>query len=363
MEVILVRSPYFIEVNETSQVESKLELFIWDKGGAEPAFPTYTLSKKAPSPDQPKNIYNISNYVKEFINITKPTFVSTPIEEDDKNWCYVKVKRYKATTVGSFSLLDTTTYVALNGFTNYLSGYNYSYNEDFLALTSASDKVSYKYYYTTEEEKPYLNFYINYTDDTDIYEVYYESLDGVNNSTETILDGDTETQYVFKIPLTTSSANYIDGNKMNILLNDEIIFEYNYINECETKYNPILCYFINKFGGWEYITFFKARVENWEVKNKDYKLLPNDVDYNIYRGESKMFNYDARKSIKINTGWLNESYNDLIQDLMVSETILLGNVPVKLKTMSTDLKTSLQDKMINYQIEFEYNYNQINNVI
>jgi hypothetical protein len=91
--------------------------------------------------------------------------------------------------------------------------------------------------------------------------------------------------------------------------------------------------------------------------------LPDDVAYNILRGETKMFNYEAKQSIKINTGWVEESYNELIKDLMTSETILLDNKPVRLKTMSTDLKTSLQDKMINYQIDFEYNYNQINNVI
>jgi hypothetical protein len=77
----------------------------------------------------------------------------------------------------------------------------------------------------------------------------------------------------------------------------------------------------------------------------------------------------AKQSIKVNTGWVEEYYNELIKDLMVSETIILYDYetetqkPVKLKTMTTDLKTSLQDKMINYQIEFEYNYNQINNVI
>jgi hypothetical protein len=125
----------------------------------------------------------------------------------------------------------------------------------------------------------------------------------------------------------------------------------------------MLCSFINRFGGWDFITFFKAKIENWEVKNKEYQLLPNDVDYNISRGETKMFNYEAKQSVKINTGWVEESYNELIKDLMTSETILLDNKPVKLKTMTTDLKTSLQDKMINYQIEFEYNYNQINNVI
>jgi len=125
----------------------------------------------------------------------------------------------------------------------------------------------------------------------------------------------------------------------------------------------MLCSFINRFGGWDFITFFKARTENWEVKNKEYQLLPDDVAYNILRGETKMFNYEAKQSVKINTGWVEESYNELIKDLMTSETILLDNKPVKLKTMTTDLKTSLQDKMINYQIDFEYNYNQINNVI
>ena len=40
--------------------------------------------------------------------------------------------------------------------------------------------------------------------------------------------------------------------------------------------------------------FFKARTENWEVKNKEYQLLPNDLNYNYQRGESKFFNYEAR---------------------------------------------------------------------
>jgi hypothetical protein len=127
MEVIFVRSPYFIAVDETSQVESKIELFIWHKGESEPASATYTLSKKAASATQTKNIYNISNYVKEFIDIIKPTFVFTAIEENANNWCYVKVKRYYSTTPNNASptLLDTTTYVAANGYTNYLDGNYY----------------------------------------------------------------------------------------------------------------------------------------------------------------------------------------------------------------------------------------------
>lgn len=362
MKTIFVRSPYFIEVDEAAQVGSKVELFIWNKGTTEPTVPTYTLSKKIPSATQRKNVYNISNYAKEFIDIVNPTLVSVPTEEEDTNWCYVKVKRYKEVSAGSYTLLDTTTYLALNGFTNYIGGYNQSYDVDFLPLSVSTDKISYKYYDTSSAEKPYLNFYIDYINDTDIYEVEYDDLDG-NTSAFNIIDGSAETQYIFKVPVTEDNALFNNGNKMSIKKNDEVIFEYYVVNECEPKYTPMLCAFINRFGGWEYITFFKAKVQNWEVKNKEYQLLPSDVDYNQFKGQSKAFNFDAKQTVKINTGWVDEEYNDLIKDLMVSETILLDNIPVKLKTMATDLKTSLQDKMINYQIDFEYNYNQINNVI
>jgi hypothetical protein len=362
MEVIFVRSPYFIQVDEASQLESKVELFIWLKGESEPATATYTLSKKAASATQTKNIYNISNYVKEFINIINPVFVFSAIEENTDNWCYVKVKRYYSTTANNPSptLLDTTTYVALNGYTNYLDGYNNSDDNEFIPFTVLNQAKTHKY---SLDNPFYLNFYIDYVNDTDVYSVVYSDLNNANFITNEILNGDVETQYVFKVPITKNDIDYLEGNKVSIVKNETTLITYVFKTECENKYTPMLCSFINRFGGWDFITFFKAKIENWEVKNKEYQLLPDDVAYNILRGETKMFNYEAKQSVKINTGWVEESYNELIKDLMTSETILLDNNPVKLKTMTTDLKTSLQDKMINYQIDFEYNYNQINNVI
>jgi hypothetical protein len=369
MEVIFVRSPYFIEVDEASQLESKVELFIWHKGETEPATATYTLSKKAASTTQTKNIYNISNYVKEFINIISPSN-SILGEENNNNWCFVKIKRYYSTTANNPSptLLDTTTLVATNGYTNYLDGYNQFINDTFIPMNLLQENKVHKYY--ENGFYPYLTFFIDYTDDTDVYEVRYSSFGGmITPLYETILDGETEDKYLFVIPISSGGVFTGASNKLEILKNDTVLATYIFTPECETKYNPIRIDYINKLGAWDFITFFKARTENWEVKNKEYKLLPDDMNYNPLRGESKAFNYEAKQSIKINTGWLDESYNELIKDLMASETILLFEFetsfikPVKLKTMTTDLKTSLQDKMINYQIEFEYNYNQINNVI
>jgi hypothetical protein len=48
---------------------------------------------------------------------------------------------------------------------------------------------------------------------------------------------------------------------------------------------------------------------------------------------------------------------------MLSEVVLLDNKPVTLKTTQTDLKTTIQDKNINYTMDFEYAYNLLNNVI
>lgn len=372
MELIFVRSPYFIEVDEANQVESKVELFIWHKDETEPATATYTLSKKAASVTQTKNIYNISNYVKEFIDIINPFLVTIPAQEDNNNWCYVKVKRYYSTTPNNASptLLDTTTYVATNGYTNYLYGYNYSLNFTFIPMNLFQQNKVYKYYDSEIGIYQYLTFFIDYTNDADEYIVRYSNFDASPTvSDELILSGEPEEEYLFSIPISLGGIYYTEGNKIEILKNNTVIATYIFKTECETKYKPIRVDYINRLGAWDFITFFKARTENWEVKNKEYQLLPNDVDYNIFRGESKAFNYEARQSIKVNTGWVEEYYNELIKDLMVSETILLYDyeeetqTSVKLKTMTTDLKTSLQDKMINYQIEFEYNYNQINNVI
>lgn len=362
MKIIFVRSPYFIEVDEATQVGSKIELFIWHKGETEPAAPTYTLSKKAASVSQTKNNYNISNYAKEFINIVNPSLNFIVEEEDNNNWVYVKVKRYVETTPASYTLLDTDTYVCFNGYTDYVNGYNYYelYAEN--VLTSLKPFKKYKYS-PTAQDLQYINLFVK--PNTVHHQIRLTDLNGDNEEFIEIIDNPDE-DYLFRLPITNLGNEFFaSGNIFEILIDGGPIFTCTFIPECEPKYNPILCSFINKKGGWEFITFFKARTESWEVKNKEYQLLPNDLDYNAFRGESKAFNYEAKQTIKINTGWLDEYYNNLIKEMMTSETILLNNgfTPVKLKTMKTDLKTSLQDKMINYEIEFEYNYNQINNVI
>jgi len=55
----------------------------------------------------------------------------------------------------------------------------------------------------------------------------------------------------------------------------------------------------------------------------------------------------------------------LIEDLLLSERVVIFEdavfIPLIVKTESQQIKTRLIDKMINFEIEFMYNFDMINN--
>ena len=340
MKKIFVRSPYFIEVNEAGQIGSKVELFIWNKGTTEPTTATYTLSKKIPSEVQNNTAYNISNYAKEFIKIVNPVAVILPTQESNNAWCYIKVKRYKETTANTYTLLDTETFVALNGYTDYNGGYN---NDDTSAVLPLVN-TDITYY------KSSANNYINVFIETIANDIMW------SNGNESNFFNNTEFS-LWKLPYYGNSfldfSPYTNPRVFN--LKAEVL--------CEPKYTPLTCTFVNRFGGWQYLTFFKANTQSIETTSKDFNLLPSAINYNVLQGQKKQFNQQGKQKIKCNTGWVNENYTNLIQDLLLSEVVLLDNKSVIVKSQSADIKTHLKDKNINYEIEFEYNYGLINDVI
>ena len=131
----------------------------------------------------------------------------------------------------------------------------------------------------------------------------------------------------------------------------------------ECKYTPVECSFINRYGGWEFLTFFKAQSNSISAKGTDYKLTQSAINYNTAIGQFKTFNINGKQTIKLNTGWVDENYSELISDILLSETVLLNDIPVTVKSQSSDFKTTLKDKNINYELEFEYAFNLINDVV
>ena len=78
------------------------------------------------------------------------------------------------------------------------------------------------------------------------------------------------------------------------------------------------------------------------------------------------FNVIANESLILNTGFVDEEFNDVIEDLLMSEKVyVLHNdftVPVIPKTKSFEVKTRINNKLINHLIEFEM-ANTVQNLI
>jgi len=371
MKVVKVRSPFIIEVNEAGAIGSKVELFIYNYGGSVPATPTYTLSKSNPSATQLSTSYNVSNFVKEYIDNIKAVYPNYYGSSEVVNeWALFRVKRYKL--VGTtYTLLDTIDYVGANGFTNYSDGIQNPSDTKIGIL--ANTNINKTYY----SQSTYPNDLIQYenllidktTTNTTVVNIKYERIDGVAYNNNSNFGVGFSGIFNVKIPITLAKIdnNFINGCKVTITYtpasgSDIIQSFYTYpIEEC--KYTPVLCDFINRYGGWETITFFKAQTNAISVKGSEYNLLPSAINYNVNKGQSKVFNINGTQTVKLNTGWVDENYNELITDLLLSETVLLDNKPVKVKTQSHTFKTQLKDKMINFELDFEYSFDLINNVI
>ena len=105
---IFARSPYIVEISETGQDGSKLEVFIWNGTGIAPASPQYTLSKLIPASNNVKTYYNLSPYIREYITWnTRQEIYNTFPASNTSQHCKVQIKRYKLDS-GTYTILDTT---------------------------------------------------------------------------------------------------------------------------------------------------------------------------------------------------------------------------------------------------------------
>jgi len=364
MKKLFIRSPYFIVINETAQIGSKLELYLWNKGTTEPTTPTYTLSKRNASATQTQNIYNVSNYAKDFIKpIASQVFFTGITEEDNDNWCYLKAKQYKETAPNSYSLISTETYVCLNGYTTYEQGSNVSNSANQILLHALEKGVA-KFYYNREiaSTYPFVNLFVGADITPQTVTILYKDFLGNTISTTNITTDAND--YVYRIPITTNAVAFDDGGTMTINSTDlGVLGKLKSYPICEHKYDTAIVTYMNRYGGWRHITFFKANTQSIEVTSTDYSLLPSSVFYNTSKGQKQTYNNNGKHSIKYNTGWVDEVYFNYIQDMLLSEVVMLNSRPVLLKTKSLQKKTHLIDRMINYELEFEYANSILNNVI
>lgn len=129
----------------------------------------------------------------------------------------------------------------------------------------------------------------------------------------------------------------------------------------ECRYMPIDIAFQNKEGALQILTFFKSKKDSISIESEKYEGNSGHGNHQFVK-----FNVKGKSKFVVNSGYVVEERNEAIKQLLLSERVWLilngESVPVNVSTSSQELKTRQNDSLINYAIEFEYAFSEINNV-
>ena len=172
-------------------------------------------------------------------------------------------------------------------------------------------------------------------------------------------------------PITTLMSPQEPFNRIEIITASGVTITLNvYCIDC-SKYNMYKVSFINKFGVVQDMWFDKKRTDSLDVNKDSYKrntlnLLSETVTYSVNSAQMMPHDIVGNSRITMNTGFVTEDYNELIQELMLTESAWIheeGDVtPIVPKTTSFTYKTTTDDKLINFTVEFDYAFDTINNI-
>ena len=356
MANIFARSPYIVRIAQAGQVGSKLEIFLSPTTFS--GTPTYTLSKLISSPTNIDTLYDISAYIREYIKFNSCANIQSglvAVTNPTNERVNVQLKLYWFNGTSYAQVGNTKTHIAYDGYTYYEDNVNYDLGD--YGLDSFFNQNHY-YLPTEDAGKIRINVGANFT-------VVYENL---STSTQTTLVLGA-TPNVFDIPR-VRTENVNDGNYVTIKNASSVPqAQYSFVPIEECKYTPVIIDFVNRYGAWQREFFFKASNDNFSVENTEYNLMQtfttisSETTYNALEGQRKVFNANGKKSIKVNTGWVKETWKEVLKQIMLSERILIDNKPAKINTKSTELFKQINTKQINYSLEFEFAYDVINSVI
>ena len=307
MANILLRSPQYITATYSGMLSATLELTI-------DSVLVYTITKNATSNRAVFEYSELSrDYIEHSITQTNP---SATIDID------ITVKKYSGLN-GTGTLLDTDTY-AHTGY----DGYGYfeeGINPDVPVSSSLQTNLD---IYLPENTQGYVPVNFNYFGN-----FFYQ----ITAS--------------FKGSFTTGGQTFTVHRI------------------CDPKYTPLKITFVNKFGALQEMWFFHKSVEAINTSSETYKSNVVDFStttYSTTRHQYTTYNVTGKETIQLNTPFVAEQFNDAMKELMMSEFVWLTkdstDYPVRPKTSSLQYKTSVNDKLVQYTIDFDYAFDKINNI-
>lgn len=349
--VILSRSPYFFKATPTVLYDNmKADVYIYrgHKVDNIPTTPNFQASKYVLQAGQSIVSIDIHKLVNDFVQNEFSQTVSFGVQTTnqlDSVWIYIDAGVY----------LDTTLLYSINQTLLALDGFGYHQE---LANPILNKKVL-----------STINNHIVYNNSK--YPLYFSSV----GLTEITING-VDVPFTLDANYNNQYISYVDVMQYaGSVTNFEAVFNYGaeiitHIIDVKTecRNDLINCIFKNKFGFWQKIGFNKLNKFNLDIASDDYNPFISDFgNYNLNQHTKRSYLTNGNEKIVVNTDFIPEEYNLLFKELMLSEQIYLEQngivLPVNLNKKSLAYKTKLNDKLIQYSLDFEYSFKTINNIV
>ena len=136
--------------------------------------------------------------------------------------------------------------------------------------------------------------------------------------------------------------------------------------------------FLNKFGALQDLWFFLKKVKSTDSTKETYNSntisnTSGTATYSVNAATKTVYNKTAKQKVTLSSGYYPEGANAFFEELLLSDKVWLTQadpynpateqiVPVIINTSSFTYKTSLNDRLIDYTMEFEMAFDYINNV-
>ena len=376
---INLRSPYYTGTDIASTSYTTIAISIWEGSSASPVTAQYNL-RKGIIGTSVKVYFEIAEIIRDYLDVNF---------DGDYTSQTIWVKTVRVAYNSSDVVLSTLTATNI-AFDSYSYFQDPTFDIEYLPLLISNremfvlDDNTFRIPVNTYGD-PTVTFFLNdavvstqsfsssaltteqikyvsiYGDDTN-YDNFKERVLGDSGTFEdsTCLKAFLDSFSIGKVDKVTVTDT--DGTTATVIVNT--------IEEC--KYEPKKITFVNRFGVLQDMYFFKKAVEKMNVKKDSYKsnVLDSSMNYSINKHTNKDFNINGSESISLSSGYLSEEYNQVFQQLLLSEKVWITNItesgeqvlPINVKTSNITYKTSLNDKLVEYSIDFDNSFNVINDI-
>jgi hypothetical protein len=270
----------------------------------------------------------------------------------------------------SGSTVSTAAYKALDGYAIFQEAIGSAINTKTTHWPIMSDGPATQSVFL--ENTSTLAIYTGTTDSTSPTSVRYVSNLGVSASVAVSSSTNTNNQ-IQQVPMCPSSPGFplsttgltsytIQAYNSTTPLEDSIKFEI----DCVQKYPNVRVKWKNRFGQFDYLNFDMVSRQSFQTEKHTYQPQIgtwNSSQLQYAKSDTAIQNYiaDSKQAISVNSNWLQQEWNDILKQLLVSDEMYwvydeVNNYvrPITVTTSNVQFKTGVNDHVIQYQLDFAY---------